>query len=56
MLRTLKLLQDSKIVKKHEILDFKLGKDFYYLKIMADIKNNTELYVREYMGVGEDML
>ena len=54
MLRTLKLLQDSKIVKKHEILDFKLGKDFYYLKIMADIKNNTELYVREYMGVGEE--
>ena len=54
MRKTLKLLQDSKAVKKFEILDFKSGKGFCYLKAKADIKNNTELYVREYMGVGEE--
>lgn len=41
--KTLRLLQNSKIVKKYETLDVKRGKDFYYLKIRADIKNNTEL-------------
>lgn len=51
--KTLRLLQNSKIVKKYETLDVKRGKDFYYLKIRADIKNNTELYIREYMCIGD---
>lgn len=54
MLRTLKLLQNSKAVKRFEILDFKAGEKFYYLKIRADIKNNTELFIREYMSVREE--
>ena len=33
MLRTLKLLRESKIVKSFEILDFKSGRDFYFFKI-----------------------
>lgn len=52
--KTLRLLQNSKIVKKYETLDVKRGKDFYYLKIRADIKNNTELYIREYMCIGDE--
>ena len=54
MQRILKLLQDSKVIKKFEILDFKSGEKFYYLKIKADIKNNTELYIREYMSIGDE--
>lgn len=54
MRKTLRLLQNSKIVKKYETLDVKRGKDFYYLKIRADIKNNTELYIREYMCIGDE--
>lgn len=54
MLRTLKLLQNSKAVKRFEILDFKSARKFYYLKIRADIKNNTELFIREYMSDREE--
>ena len=54
MRKTLRLLQNSKIVKKYETLDVKLGKDFYYVKIRADIKNNTKLYRREYMCIGDE--
>ena len=54
MLRTLELLQNSKAVKRFEILDFKSGEKFYYLKIRADIKNNTELFIREYMSAREE--
>ena len=53
MRRILRLLQDSKAVRGFEILDFKSGKDFYYIKIKAEIKNNTELYIREYMSARE---
>ena len=53
MLRTLELLQNSIAVKRFEILDFKSGKKFYYLKIRADIKNNAELFRREYMSARE---
>ncbi len=54
MRRILKLLLDSKVVKKFEIMDFKTGEKFYYCKIKADVKNKTELYIREYMSVGDE--
>ena len=54
MLRTLELLQNSKAVKRFEILDFKSGGKFYYLKIRADIKNNTKLFISEYMSASEE--
>lgn len=50
MLKILRLLQNSKAVKGYDILDYKSGKDFYYIKIRAGIKDNTELYIREYSG------
>ena len=48
MLRTFELLQNSIAVKRFEILDFKSAEKIYYLKIRADIKNNAELFIREY--------
>jgi len=32
VLRTLELLDKSKVIKEYEILDFKQGEDFYFLK------------------------
>ena len=53
MLKTLKLLQDSPAVKSFEIIDFKSGKNFYYLKIKAEISNSTTLFIREYLSQNE---
>ena len=50
MLKTLELLEKSPIVKSYEILDFKKGKDFYYLKIRVILINDTVLYIREYVS------
>jgi len=50
MLRILKLLRESKIVKSFEILDFKSGKDFYFFKIKVVLVDFSELYVREYVS------
>ena len=47
MLKTLELLDKSPVVKSYEILDFKRGKDFYYLKIKAILINDTVLHIRE---------
>jgi len=48
MLKTLDLLNKSPIVKSYEILDFKKGKDLYYLKIKAILINDAVLHIREY--------
>ena len=48
MLKTLELLK-HKLFTDYEILDFKQGKDFYYLKIKAVLVDNSELYIREYV-------
>lgn len=53
MLKTLKLLQDSPAVKSFEIIDFKGGKNFYYLKIKAEISDSTSLFIREYFSKNE---
>ena len=50
MLKTLKLLQDSPAVKSFEIIDFKGGKNFYYLKIKANISKGSILFIREYLS------
>jgi hypothetical protein len=50
MLDTLELLNKYKIAKSYEIQDFRQGPDFYFLKVRADLSNNTILYVREYVS------
>ncbi len=47
MLRTLELLKDE-IFNNHEVLDFKSGDNFYFLKIEAEIIDGSELHIKEY--------
>ena len=53
MLKTLKLLQDdfqSDVVKSFDILDFKSGDQFYYLKIKAILADGSSLHIREFFS------
>ena len=54
MLRTLKLLRESKVVRSYRILDFKSGKDFFF-KIKVVFKDSSELYVNEYVSKSEHL-
>ena len=47
MLRTLELLKDE-IFKSHEVIDFKGGENFYFLKIEAEIVDGSELHIKEW--------
>ncbi len=50
MLKILELLKKSKIIKKFEVVDFKHGKDFYYIKIKAMVIDGSILAIREYVS------
>ncbi len=50
MLETLELLKKSRIIKKFEVIDFKHGKDFYYIKIKAEVIDGSVLAIREYVS------
>lgn len=50
MLRTLELLNKSKAIKEYNILDFKQGEDFYFLKIKAILIDQSELHIKEYVS------
>jgi len=52
---TLRLLKKSKIIKVYNVLDFKQGRDFYYIKIKATIINKSSLYIREYVSKDEHL-
>lgn len=47
MLSTLELLQDE-LIKGYEILDFKSGESFYFLKIKAVLLDDSVLHIKEY--------
>ena len=49
MLKILELLK-SKLVKSYELLDFKQGEDFYFLKLKAILIDNSELHIKEYIS------
>ncbi len=49
MLKTLELLQDD-LIKSFEILDFKGGERFYYIKIRATLIDGSELHIREFFS------
>ena len=53
MLRTLELFKTSKIIKEYEIIDFKQGKDFYFIKAKATLTNKAELHIREFVSERE---
>jgi len=48
MLKTLELLKHQ-LFTSYEVLDFKQGEDFYYLKIKAMLVDKSELHIREYV-------
>ena len=50
MLRELELLERSEIVESYEILDYKEGSDFYFLKIKVRLTDGSVLYVREFVS------
>jgi hypothetical protein len=47
MRRTLESLQD-KAIRSYEILDFKSGESFYFLKVKAVLFDGSQLHIREY--------
>jgi hypothetical protein len=53
VLPTLKLVEESKIVKSYEIQDFKEGRDFYFLKLKLIFIDDSMLYAREYVSQNE---
>ena len=53
MPRTLELLKKSPAVKAYEVLDFKQGKNFYFLKVKAELVDGSELYIREFVSEDE---
>ncbi len=52
MLKTLELLK-SKCIKSYDILDFKQGEEFYFLKLKAILVDNSELHIKEYVSEKE---
>ncbi len=50
MQKILNLLNSSGIVYGYEVLDFKQGDCFSYLKLRAELINSTYLYVRIYIS------
>lgn len=54
MLKTLELLSED-LIKVFEILDFKGGEGFYYIKIRATLIDGSELHIREFSS-SEDFL
>jgi hypothetical protein len=51
----LKLLKTSPIIDSYELLDFKSGKNFYYIKGKIILKNKTILYFRQYLSEKEHL-
>jgi len=53
MPRELELLETSPAVKSYEILDYKEGGSFYFLKIKAELIDGSVLYIREFVSEDE---
>jgi len=53
MPKTLELLKKSPAVKAYDVLDFKQGKNFYFLKAKAKLADGSELYIREFVSENE---
>jgi hypothetical protein len=47
------LLKSSALIKDYEILDFKKGSEFYFLKAKATFTDDSELYMREFVSQNE---
>jgi len=50
MRRTLESLED-KLIKSFEILDFKSGGSFYFLRVKTILVDDSQLYIKEYCSL-----
>ena len=50
MRRTLESLKD-KLIKSFDILDFKSGESFYYLRVKAVLVDGSLLHIKEYSSL-----
>ena len=50
MHKTLTLLKTSPIIKNYDILDFKSGKEFYYIKAKTTLQDDSNLFIREFIS------
>jgi len=48
------LLKKSPAVKAYEVLDFKQGKNFYFLKVKAKLVDGSEFYIGEFVSESAD--
>lgn len=53
MLKILQLLNSNKNINHYEILDFKVGEKYYYLKIKVILKNKSILHIKEFVSAEE---
>ncbi|RLI51148.1 MAG: hypothetical protein DRO73_00890 [Candidatus Thorarchaeota archaeon] len=53
MPKIFELLDTSRIVQRYEILDFKQGLDFHFLKLKVEFVDDSVLYVREFVSENE---
>lgn len=53
MKQILKSLQNSPVVEKILIEDFRYGKTFQFIKIKAILKDSSILYIREYQSLND---
>ncbi|BAD84499.1 hypothetical protein, conserved [Thermococcus kodakarensis KOD1] len=44
------MLEKSEMVRSYEILDYKEGSDFYFLKIRAELIDGSVLHIREFVS------
>lgn len=49
----LKSLENSKVVKDYELLEFKTFSSGFYIKIKANIMDDSILFIREYSDISE---
>ena len=54
MQRTLESLR-NKIIQGYEVLDFKSGENFYFLRVKAEIIDGSKLHIREYVSREESL-
>ncbi len=50
MRRTLESLKDN-LIKSFEILDFKSGESFYFLRVKVVLVDDSQLYIKEYRSL-----
>jgi len=52
-MKIIHLLDNSSIVDRYEVIDYRKWDDGVFYKIIAALNNNTELHIREYIDENE---